>query len=119
MANRTLSKAELENANALLAQVRAAIEKLSAGDKELLFAYRRKVYKELTYDERSGPTARRKLKVLKRKEQNNLCPICGEELPERYAVLDRFRAADGYVPENTRLIHQHCDVKTQESRGYA
>ena len=119
MGNRTLSQTELAHANALLAQIRESIDKLSAEDKDLLFAYRRKVYKELTYDERSGPTARRKLKLLKRKEQSNLCSICGEELPEKYAVLDRFRAADGYLPENTRLIHQHCDAKTQQSRGYA
>ncbi len=119
MPNRVLSPEELVRANELLAKMRTELEILAGGDKDLLFAYRRKVYKELTYDERSGPTARRKLKTLKRKEQNNLCPICGEQLPEKYAVLDRFRAVDGYVPENTRLIHQHCDVKTQEARGYA
>jgi hypothetical protein len=39
-------------------------------------------------------------------------------LPERYCVLDRAAAAKGYTPENTRLICQACDVKSQASRGY-
>jgi hypothetical protein len=119
MPNRFLTSAELASANELLATIRESMEKLAEGDKELLFAYRRKIYKELTYDERTGPTARRKLKLIKRREQNGLCPICGEALPEKYAVLDRIRAVDGYVAENTRLIHQHCDIQTQASRGYA
>src|SRR3990170_6413755 len=79
-----------------------SIEAMSHGDKELLFAYRRKVFKELTYDERSKPNVRRKLKDQKWKEQRGLCAICGLELPERYTVLDRLNAAGGYIKENTR-----------------
>ena len=74
---------------------------------------------ELTYDERSGPTARKKLKKIKRQEQNNLCAVCGEALPDKYAVLDRFNAVDGYTQTNTRLIHQDCDIQTQSARGYS
>lgn len=92
---------------------------MSRGDADLLFAFRRKVYKELTYDERSSPTARRKLKDLKRREQDGVCAVCSQPLPETYAVLDRLVAAVGYTVENTRLIHQDCDVETQASRGYA
>jgi hypothetical protein len=92
---------------------------LSQGDKELLFAYRRKIFKELTYDERSKPIIRRNLKVQKRNEQRGLCAICGKELPEKYTVLDRLNAADGYTKQNTRLIHQECDVEHQTSKGYA
>lgn len=106
-------------ANKLLTQIRSKLEALSKGDKDLLFAYRRKVYKELTYDERSKPMARRKLKAQKRKEQRGLCAVCGTELPEKYAVLDRLNAADGYTSGNTRLIHQECDVAHQESKRYA
>jgi hypothetical protein len=119
MPNRYLTPSELVEANLLLSDVRLRLVELAAGDPELLFAYRRKISKELSYDERSGPTARRKLKAVKRVEQDNLCPLCGEPLPEKYAVLDRLRAADGYTQANTRLIHQNCDIAVQASRGYA
>jgi hypothetical protein len=119
MPNRQLSSEELIRANELLAEIRGRLETLSGGDKELLFAYRRKVFKELTYDERDKPTARRKLKDQKWKEQRGLCAICGNPLPEKYTVLDRLNAVDGYTKENTRLIHSECDVAHQESRGYA
>lgn len=119
MANRQLTPKELERANALLDDIRSKLEALSAGEKDLLFAYRRKVFKELTYDERSKPMVRRKLKDQKWKEQRGLCAICRKELPDKYAVLDRLNAADGYTKENTRLIHQECDVAHQASKGYA
>jgi UTP:GlnB (protein PII) uridylyltransferase len=119
MPNRRLSAEELLLANALLAEVRARLEELSKGDAELLFAFRRKVFKELTYDERDKPGARKKLKDQKWKEQRGLCALCAKELPESYTVLDRFNAADGYTKENTRLIHSACDVLHQASKGYA
>ena len=56
---------------------------LSNGDAGLLFALRRKIYKELTYDERTKPMARRKLKEQKRKEQGGLCPVCHRPLPAK------------------------------------
>jgi hypothetical protein len=84
-----------------------------------LFALRRKVYKELTYDERDKPSVRKKLKAQKRKEQNGICPACEKPLPATYCVLDRFNAADGYTAENTRLICQPCDITIQSGRGYA
>jgi hypothetical protein len=119
MANRQLSSDELARANELLADIRARLERLSAGDPELLFAYRRKVFKELTYDERSKPMVRRKLKDLKWKKQRGLCALCGKELPEKYTVLDRLNAADGYTEANTRLIHSECDVEHQACKRYA
>ena len=119
MANRRLDAAELKRANALLDLIRSKLAALSKGDKALLFAYRRKIYKELTYDERSKPMARRKLKNDKWKEQQGLCMICGKELPKRYTVLDRLNAVEGYTTANTRLIHQDCDVAHQASKGYA
>ena len=119
MANRQLTAAELEKARELLDEIRTKLKALSGGDKELLFAYRRKIYKELAYDERSKPMARRKLKNQKWKEQRGLCAICKKELPEKYTSLDRLNASDGYTPENTRLIHQDCDVAHQASKGYA
>ena len=119
MPNRQLSDEELAQANGLLEEIRERLEGLAAGDDELLFAYRRKIYKALTYDERGKPMQRKKLKDKKRAEQENRCAICGDSLPEKYVVLDRFRAAAGYTRENTRLIHQDCDAQVQESRGYA
>lgn len=118
MPNRRLTPEELEKARSLLDDVRRRLDDLSCGDKELLFAYRRKITKELIYDERSGPMERRKLKRLKFKQQSGLCPICQKTLPDKYTVLDRFNAVDGYTEENTRLIHSECDTEIQKSRGY-
>ena len=119
MTNRQLSKGELEKANELLDEIRVRLWKLANDDEELLLAYRRKVYKELTFDERGKPAHRRRLKQRKRKEQGSLCVVCGEPLPEKNAVLDRYKAIDGYTEDNTRLIHQDCDVEIQSSRNYA
>ena len=119
MPNRQLTTEELLKANELLADIRKRLETLAEGDNDLLFAYRRKVFKELTYDERDKPSVRRKLKDQKWKEQRGLCAICGKPLPEKYTVLDSFNAIDGYTKDNTRLIHSECDVAQQESKGYA
>ncbi len=118
MPNRRLTPEELLKARALLDSIRAQLQALSGGDPDLLFAYRRKVYKELTYDERDKPMVRRQLKALKRGEQKSLCAACQEPLPEKYCVLDRFDAAKGYTAENTRLICQACDIKAQAAKGY-
>src|SRR3712207_5114546 len=70
--NRRLAPEELARAQVLLDWIRAQLLSLSGGDPDLLFAYRRKVYKELTYDERDKPMVRRQLKAKKRFEQNGL-----------------------------------------------
>jgi len=119
MPNRQLTAGELKKAQGVLDEIRSKLNRLSRGDRELLFAFRRKIYKELTYDERSKPMVRRKLKEQKRKEQKGLCAVCRKPLPEKYGVLDRLNAVDGYTTKNTRMIHQECDVKVQDSRGYA
>lgn len=119
MSNRRLTTEELKQANALLQEVRTRLIDLAAGETELLFAFRRKIYKELIYDERDKPTFRRRLKAAKRKEQDGKCVMCNELLPEKYCVLDRIDAAAGYTRENTRLICPKCDVETQVKRGYA
>jgi UTP:GlnB (protein PII) uridylyltransferase len=117
--NRFLTPEELDHANALLADIRTRIDTLSAGDRELKFAYRRKIGKELGYDERSKPMIKRALKMKKRKAQDGKCAICTELLPEKYAVLDRLKAVDGYTFENTRLICELCDRKVQQDRRFA
>ena len=118
MPNRILSPDELLNANALLVEVRARLKSLAGGDSALLFAYRRKIYKELTYDERGKPTHRRRLKALKRCQQAGRCAECGGPLPARYAVLDRLDAHLGYTEDNTRLLCRECDTRIQAQRGY-
>ena len=118
MANRMLTPEELERARALLEEIRARLLELSGGDAELLFAHRRKLYREIIYDERSKPMVRRRLKVQKRRDQEGLCPLCQQWLPEKYCVLDRLSAAAGYTVENTRLICQPCDQRTQAELRY-
>lgn len=120
MANRQLTDSERDNlAKPLIEEVRARLAELSGGDAALLWALRRKLYKELTYDERSKPMQRKQLKFDKWKEQRGLCAVCGGDLPDKYAVLDRLSAMDGYTKENTRLLCPACDTAEQVKRGYA
>ncbi len=119
MPNRNLSAEELKLANDLLAAVRRRLNALAGADRELLFAYRRKVIKELGYDERGKPGARSKLKAHKWALQNRTCAECGGELPLKYSELDRKKAVDGYTVENTELVHAECHQKRQASKGYA
>jgi hypothetical protein len=118
MPNRRLSGEELTKANTLLDEIRSRLDDLSGGDREVRFALNRKVYKELSYDERSKPSVRKRLKELKFKEQDGLCPKCGKPLGERYNVLDRLTAVDGYTAKNTQLVHPHCDYEGQASKRY-
>jgi hypothetical protein len=119
MANPQLTPDQLQMANGLLAGIREQLREASGGSPELLFALRRKVAKELTYDERGKPMFRAALKRKKRLEQGNICPACDGELPEKYVVLDRRSAIGGYTMENTRLLCQPCDFRLQAEKGYA
>lgn len=120
MPNRNLNNAEIEKARLLLAEVRNRLDALSAGDKELRFAFNRKVYKELQYDERGSPTLRRRLKREKFAEQGGKCAIGGEPLEPggRNAELDRSAAADGYTTTNTRLVCHACHRADQEKKRF-
>ena len=120
MANRQLTKEELDRLfSPLLEEVRSKLVELSGEDDELLWALQRKLSKELTYDERGKPAHRKKLKAKKRAEQDNKCAVCGASLPDKYAVLDRIEAMEGYTLENTRLICQNCDRHAQQERRFA
>jgi len=118
MPNRNLSADELKRANELLAVIRERLVLLAAGDPLLLFAYRRKIVKELGYDERGKLGARGKLKALKWGQQGGKCAHCGEELPLKYSELDRKDAADGYTVENTELVHAKCHQLRQAAKCY-
>lgn len=118
---RKLTAEELEKARALIEQVRASLEGLSGGEAELLFAYRRKIAKELIYDERSSPAKRKSLKRRKLISQSGKCALCGEPLPPAGlgSVLDRLNAMGGYTDSNTRLLCRECDLRTQRERAFA
>lgn len=118
-ANRRLTPVELVVANQLLADLRTRLRTAANSDASLLFALRRKIAKELVYDERSKPMERRKLKTQKRGEQHGLCASCQLTLPETYIVLDRFSAEAGYTMENTRVLCESCDRIVQQERRYA
>lgn len=118
MPNPQLNKAQIKQAHSLLDKIRKQIVVLAKDSPELIFAFRKKIRKELTYDERSKPVVRKKLKGLMWKKQNGICPLCNKELPLRYTVLDRTEAIKGYVEQNVRLIHSDCDRMVQEERGY-
>ena len=104
-----LSREELAQANELLGLVRERLDSLSGGDEDLRWALRRKIYKELTHDERGKPMQRRALKTFKRKEKGGRCAECQGELPKTNVVLDRLEAMKGYTKENTRLLCRDCD----------
>jgi len=116
--NRQLSNDELELARSILLKVRMLIKEASAGKPELLWALRRKICKELGFDERGKPMVRRALKNKLFKKQNGKCQICRELLPPKGAVLDRQEAMKGYTEANVNLICPSCDAKKQEALGY-
>ena len=120
MPTRKLTEEELGRVRPLLEQVRQSLKDLSGGDSELLFAYRRKLTKELSYDERSKPSQRKTLKRRKLIDQHGKCATCGNPLPPAAlgAVLDRLNAMDGYTDANTRLICRDCDITIQRQRGF-
>jgi len=118
MPNRNLDSDELKLANALLTEIRKRLDDLANGDPLLKFAYRRKVVKELGYDERGKPGVRAKMKALKWGQQGGMCAECKLAMPIEYSVLDRKNAADGYTAENTDLIHAMCDQARQAAKRY-
>lgn len=120
MPTRKLNEQELRMTNSLLEEVRQSIQKLSGNDSDLQFAIRRKIAKELSYDERGKPTQRKQLKLKMLRLQKGLCAKCGKPLPllARGAVLDRQNAMAGYAVENVRLICRACDDEIQESRSF-
>ena len=102
----------------LITKVRELMRDASDGDMSLYWALRRKLYKELSYDERGTPSHRKALKKRLRKLQNGLCPHCNNPLPESGAVNDRVDAIGGYTDDNVLLVCPDCDIYIQQSRGY-
>lgn len=119
MANPRLNEKQLARANALLDEIRLKLRRLARGSADLLFAYRRKVAKELQYDERGKPMHRRRVRERLWTMQEGRCAECGGRMRRKGAVLDRKEAKAGYRTEgNVELIHRRCDAKRQAARRY-
>jgi hypothetical protein len=116
MANRNLDTEELRLAHSLLNEIREKLDALAAGNSNLLFAYRRKIYKELIYLERGKPMTRRKIKLQKFDQQNGKCAHCKSEMKISYSELDRKNAVDGYTIENTELVHAEATAPARLQR---
>lgn len=119
MPNKNLNADELKLASRLLADIRKRLTRLANGDPLLLFAYRRKIAKELIYDERGKPGLRRRLKALKWRLQQGKCAHCKKDLALIYSELDRKSAAARYTVTNTELVHAKCHQQRQAAKGYA
>jgi len=84
MSNRILTGDERKQLfEPLINDIRARLKELSKGDNDLMWALRRKLTKELGFDERSKPMHRKILKLKKLASQKGRCPVCQKELPEK------------------------------------
>ena len=88
----------------MLKRAHGLISKFARDDPALRFAVKRKIDKELMYDERSKPAVRVTLNARKWEAHEGRCVVCKRRLPDRgrEAVLDRFVAMKGYTDANTR-----------------
>jgi hypothetical protein len=122
MSNRRLTIDERNTVTSLLQSVLKKIERLSAGDPELLFALRRRLIVKLTHAERGTPAQRNRLKKQKHADQKGVCPLCNGRngpLPLKYAELDRKVASLGYTTANTRLVHHECHIDDQGKKSFS
>lgn len=104
MPNPRLSEEQRREADQPLARIRQWIDDRSGDNPDLRFAYLRRIWKQLEYDERGKPANRKRLKKMKHQEQGGRCGRCGEALPSRGSELDRHEAKDGYTRQNTRWL---------------
>lgn len=103
-----LNPAQTAQADELFARLKADLQTLANGDEDLLFNFRRKMYKELMYDERGTPLARQRLKKTMWKKQEGKCAVCGKELALEGSELERIYAPKGFVEDNVKLVHHEC-----------
>jgi hypothetical protein len=114
-----LTADQLQATRRLLEHISSELEKISAGNKKILFHARRYIQKRLEFAERDTPAKRNKLKLTLMAKQLGKCAECGEPLPPRDSELDRQDAILGYIEENCRLIHHQCHRKAQAARNYS
>ena len=113
-----LSESELEQAWKLIEEVKDKLQALAQGDPRRLFAFRRKVYKELVYEERSTPMKRRALRARLHTAQGGVCFVCKKTHEAGFMVLDRVDPVLGYVDTNVELVCSDCDRQRQTERGF-
>jgi hypothetical protein len=101
-----------------LADFRARLIDLAGDDPFLLFAYRRKIAKELVYDERGKPMFRKVLKACKMGEQEGSARSARNRSQRKTPYLIDLTRVTGYTLENTRLICAGCDLKIQAERRF-
>lgn len=104
MGNRRLTAAELETANRILDGVRSLIRVEAGTDDALLWALRRKICKELGYDERGKPMQRKNLKFKKWKNNWVFAPNAGEHFPKLVPYLIELKRCGAMSKE----IHDRC-----------
>ena len=104
-----LNPQQTADADALFTRLKADLLALSGGDEDLLFNFRRKMYKELMYDERGTPLARQRLKKATWKLQEGKCAVCGKELAFEGSELERIYAPKGFVEGNVKVVHHECN----------
>lgn len=104
-----LNPEQMAQADALFAKLKADLFALSNGDDDLLFNFRRQMYKSLMYDERGTPLARQRLKKATWQKQESKCAVCGLELPLEGAEIDRLIPSKGFVEGNVKVVHHECN----------
>lgn len=104
-----LTPEQMKQADELFARLKADLLALSNGDDDLLFNFRRQMYKGLMYDERGTPLARQRLKKATWLKQEYKCAVCGLELPFEGSELERLYAPKGFVEGNVKVVHHACN----------
>lgn len=51
------------------------------------------------------------------KNQQGICPICAQYLPEHLAVVDRYDRIGNFTPSNVRALHVDCDALVTRRRA--
>lgn len=102
----------------LFKRVVADLQRVSGGNKDVIWALRRKLAKDLTYLERGTPTERKILKAVMWHKQKGKCAICKKRMELRNSELDRKVTVRGYIESNVRLVHHDCHIKDQARRGF-
>ena len=118
---RRLDGEELKKAAKFLKSIRVKLESLSGRDPNLLFAYRRKICRELKSDEGGKFAERKLLRAQKLILQHFKCanPKCRKDLRTVEAEMHRFDAPLGYTLENTQVLCRNCHRKQQAARAFA
>ena len=119
MANRTLTPAERAIAKKVFDSIEKKLANLAGKDKNLIFAFRRKISRSLIEKEKGTVAEHNRLKKEKWSENNGRCEYGKHKMPTlRGAVLHRHEAMRGYTARNTILICPKCHDEIHTKVGY-